>query len=283
MNRDFAKYLDFMPEEVSSEVTEWLQERDRPQSRTNEYSKRFSRTKDLDLRTRENDTRFKVVFFTSSKDELEALGPSWKTFDWQDQYQAFETIMNLLPKENYRFFLRVHPNLKNKSYLDKVRELGRIKSISNQGLQIFGPYSTINSYDLAQAADLVVISRSTIGIETLARGKPVVSTAASYYDAVETLLQFKSPRDIALVDSLAGTYINAFSAKKWIEFNIMRDVSLTSEVHHFRPKIWESLASLSKPGALIYFLNDFLHRTIELLPQFSANILLRKMPFSKHR
>jgi hypothetical protein len=138
-----------------------------------------------------------IVFFTSSQDEFAALGPEWHIQSWSDQWEAFESILDRLSGAGTRFYLRVHPNFATKSHASFLRERERIEALArnHQDLEIIWHDEKVNSYALIDAADVVVVWDSTVGLEASARDKEVWETAASYYDLYADVHQLFGPDD----------------------------------------------------------------------------------------
>lgn len=126
---------------------------------------------------------FPMAFFTSSSDEHWALPGSWQEHEWVDQFDSFDAVLSQCMPQTA--VMRVHPNLKWKSLRHFWRETKLIADLSKKHsqLKVFGPFSKINSYELAARASLNVVSISTIGLEIILRGGSVVSTFPNLWNA----------------------------------------------------------------------------------------------------
>lgn len=141
------------------------------------------------------------VFFTSSKDEFEAVGPQWWLDEWgKDQYAAFVAVLKKKQEigDSSRSVIRVHPNLQTKSSSLQDLELEKLQSITREFPEVFviGPKDPVNSYDLVKLANRVFVSNSTIGLEASALGKPVFCSRATRYDIAADVKRIHSQRDL---------------------------------------------------------------------------------------
>jgi hypothetical protein len=172
----------------------WLADRMSLETGTNEFSHSWTPTLSL-----EPEDGFKTaVFFSSSVDEFLAFGPMWNIDNWSNQFEAFDLMMTILGKHGYQLILRLHPNLVSKSrkyFHNEVKAILALQTKHN-GLVIHWHNSPVNSYDLVRQADLVIVERSTIGLEASLMGKPVWATQASQWDQIADIRQVLSPEDI---------------------------------------------------------------------------------------
>jgi hypothetical protein len=143
-----------------------------------------------------------VLCATTSRDEYESLDYEWGSSEWQSQYQAFGEIVRA-QDANLTPYLRIHPNLLNKSLRSIWKELQLIQN-SVEKYPEFGviwPASALNTYSLIKRAKLVVVQNSTVGLEALLMGKRVVCTSESIYDSLSGVTSVLNPRDLHLMSS----------------------------------------------------------------------------------
>jgi len=178
--------------EVSTIAQEWLLSRMGITQGTNQFSSRWEKS-ELQ-RTPEK----KAVFFASSFDEFLAFGPMWNIDRWSHQFEAFDEIMTILEQSQYSLVLRLHPNLGSKSTQYFKNEVTRVRELmaNHPGLHVFWHNSPVNSYDLVASADMVIVERSTIGLEANLLGKPVWVTQASQWDQCIDIRQVLSPEEL---------------------------------------------------------------------------------------
>lgn len=121
-----------------------------------------------------------IVIFSSSEDELAAIGDEWKNPLYCDQLGAIKKIMMSLEgtdDHKIHIYLRMHPNSK-----DLVqRELSKWYNLESKILTIVPPNSPIDSYALLRNADKVLTFGSTMGIEAVFWGKPSILAGQSFY------------------------------------------------------------------------------------------------------
>jgi len=116
---------------------------------------------------------FNIVFFVSSQDELGGIEENVKDLPF-GQVEAIKRIMEEFPE--IHCYVRIHPNLAgvDKRFVDNLSNLEQIK-----GVTVIAPESPVNSYALVNAADLVLVYASTIGVEAAFQKKPVISIGKS--------------------------------------------------------------------------------------------------------
>lgn len=172
--------LSTLDEEEFAIEKAWFLARMSPRSASNKFSRRFEVAENSPSH---DGNGLSAVIFTSSSDEFINLDP----VQWPDchlnQYDTFRRILMNLPLE-MQVSLRIHPNLMNKSprhFLEEINEVSKLK-VDFPGLRVYWPGDAVNSYELAARSSLVIVSQSTMGLESLLMGKSVVSTMANSWD-----------------------------------------------------------------------------------------------------
>lgn len=141
---------------------------------TPSFSKQFQNNL-IDIKT----TKRKIVYFTSSDDELAFIDDSEQAQPiFRKQKNLLDFLKNFaIENDNIQLVIRIHPNISSKSK--------RLKSYWNDlqipGVIVYPSYSKINSYELIEWADVIVSYGSTIGFEATFLGKPSISAGSSYY------------------------------------------------------------------------------------------------------
>ncbi len=120
-----------------------------------------------------------AVIYTSSPEELIGVGASWENFGWENQYEAIRATVVRLELLGFKVVIRIHPNIANKSWREFNRAMRAFRGLS---CPILLPYDQVNSYDLLESASIVVVWRSTIGLEASALGKPTYCLNPTRYD-----------------------------------------------------------------------------------------------------
>ena len=125
-----------------------------------------------------------ITYFQSSDDEYIALGElfKWKVFD--NQIDAFNKLSKILQKFcNIQLILRIHPNMKNCPY---DLEIWSNIELPRNSIYV-GPEDEVDSYALLEVSDLVIVSGSTVGIESVFWGKPTISLGPSLYSELNAV------------------------------------------------------------------------------------------------
>lgn len=121
-----------------------------------------------------------VVVFNSSEDEFVAI-EEWNNPFYANQNEALARLMTDIGDDGrIRFFLRVHPNLKGvcNSQVDGIEAL----AARHGHLHVIAADSTVSSYALIDAADVVVTFGSTVGIEACHARKPSILMGRAMYE-----------------------------------------------------------------------------------------------------
>ena len=132
---------------------------------------------------RGRDSGFKIItYFSSSDDEFESLSSGLDLFpEYGNQIGACERLIELSEELRFKLIVRIHPHLMVKSAAEYRRWVDGLKRNNSPNLYVVGPDEKDDSYELIYCSDMVVTSGSTIGIEAVACGKPVVSLCESLY------------------------------------------------------------------------------------------------------
>jgi hypothetical protein len=172
--------------EGEREAEKWLNDRIESKSVDNKFN-RFEEKEYPESR---------VVFFSSSQDEYEALGPEWNS-GWKSQFEAFDSIIRHLSIDPRGAIIRVHPNTANKPFREQKaiwRDLQELRA-SHPGIAVIPPNSKVNSYFLARSTHLIVTNGSTIGLEAMFMGKKVISTNPNIWVGASSTPVFSKGRE----------------------------------------------------------------------------------------
>jgi hypothetical protein len=280
LQADFQSQSHSVSADSELKVRTWIRDRRTPTSSTNPFSAAFRETCAPEFNALPGTKT--AIFFSSSRDELEGLGPNWTTFEWIDQYDAFLTIGKTLRNLGWDLVLRLHPNLSNKTWPDVKAEFMRVESLRSAGFKVIGPNSNLNSYSLAESADLVVVARSTLGIESMAMGKNVFVTANAFYDQLSACKLIRSEADLAHMNGLLN--YNAEGSKEaisWLAFNFDRDFAYEKIDLRLQLKLAKRLRGLANLDVFIYYFTLLLFKVystltiskkIRLIDKYSSNL-----------
>jgi len=263
---EFLELKDTVPLVFLNSAQQYLVDRTSNESVSNRFTRRFNNTS-IGLSSREISGKV-AVFFSSSRDELEALGPDWSLSGWEDQYEAFDAIMGHLQNCGFTIILRLHPNLANKSSTDIRTEIQKIDALkkSHPALKVYYPRDRTNSYALLNVADVVVVARSTIGLEGLAKGKKVVHVGDTFYDLLPGLLRFGRSSKITDLESfLKGELRAGGEAVSFLAFEYYRDALRLSSGQIRPASLVEKLRYIFNKRTLLFFTSFSLAKILSLL------------------
>lgn len=169
-----------------------------------------------------------AVFFTSSNDELAHLTEDYAGHKWESQFKAIEFTIDYLLKNEFLTYLRIHPNLVNKSRKTVVTEKKFYKKLQKKypNLRIIWHNQLINSYEILSITDICFVWNSTIGMEASAMGIPVWACAQTNYGLIADI---KEVFDSSAMLSINGNFewkVNTTGAKKYIYYLSRRDKNL---------------------------------------------------------
>jgi len=118
-----------------------------------------------------------IAIFISSEDEFESI-VGWKNPIYKNQNDAIHAMINADIDEGIRFYLRIHPNLKGLKNA-QTRGLDRLKA---PNLITIPADAKIDSYELMDACEKVIVFGSTMGIESAFLGKPSILIGRAVYE-----------------------------------------------------------------------------------------------------
>jgi hypothetical protein len=131
-----------------------------------------------------NPKKRNIVIFNSSEDEFVSVGGEYVSLNvFKSQLKGLSSIFEKF-KENleFHFYLRIHPNLAKIKYKYHT-DLYKFQDLY-PNVTVIPPDSDINSYDLMEKAEKIIVFGSTMGIESAFWKKPVIllSCALYYYE-----------------------------------------------------------------------------------------------------
>lgn len=118
-----------------------------------------------------------IAVFVSSEDEFQGI-PGWTIKLYENQTDAIKSIINADIDKNIHFYIRIHPYLK------------KIKNTQTEGLLLLKSHnlttihaeSRVDSYELMEACEKLIVFGSTIGIEGNFWGKPSILIGRGLYE-----------------------------------------------------------------------------------------------------
>jgi hypothetical protein len=137
------------------------------------------------------DGRKRVTFFTSSDDELIAIGDELPPDSpFCDQVQAVRKIGQACREHGYEFVIRFHPNTPptQGDLLSAAHEVSPV---------VIQPSSEVDTYALMDSSDIVVTQNSTVGIEAAATGKRAFYAGRNVFEGCQSVRRLKTDADIS--------------------------------------------------------------------------------------
>lgn len=128
------------------------------------------------------DKKKNIVFFTGSFTEFAAIDKA-NSADilFNNQFEAVWEIANHLKNhQEYCFYVRIHPNTKQRYRREYEKWNELMKEMKAIALFIDGD-EPVDSYELAKASDKVIVYMSSVGIEAAFLGTPSIVIGNSRY------------------------------------------------------------------------------------------------------
>lgn len=245
------------PAEIMEEqALSWLSDRQAKDSKTNLFSEKWMELASFTKK----DTDPVAVFFASSFDEFLAFGPMWRIDEWTHQFEAFDLIMSKMETEGFALVLRLHPNLASKSRAYFRREILAVKALMAKypRLKIHWHNEPTNSYDLVRSADLVIVERSTIGLEASLMGKPVIACQATQWDQSVDVRQVLRRSDVTR-EVLIPWRPSARGAQQFVAYWLAQEHPLRFAYRHW--STWDpEKPPLAMKLAQLALQNSFAHK-----------------------
>jgi hypothetical protein len=122
-----------------------------------------------------------IAIFNSSEDEFVAIGDEYSSLSlFKSQMEGLISIFeHFKDNQDLHFYLRIHPNLGKIQYKYHTELYDFEKKYSN--VTVIAPESSINSYDLMDVAEKVIVFGSTMGLEAAYWKKPVILLNCAFY------------------------------------------------------------------------------------------------------
>ncbi|XFA72409.1 hypothetical protein RYO59_000634 [Thermosynechococcaceae cyanobacterium Okahandja] len=129
----------------------------------------------------------RIVYFSSSDDEYIFVKDAIEHPIFKSQREAILWLIEQVKNnKEYELVIRIHPHLASKSDTDRYwwENLS-----TSENIFIEKPNSIVDSYALAESADVVVTYGSTIGVESAFLGKPVVLLGDALYRELDCVYE----------------------------------------------------------------------------------------------
>lgn len=175
--------------------------------------------------------RFRCTFFASTESEYAGVGDLIKSGHFKNQIEAFQSLCNILPEDEWEIYLRRHPKSPNSKGEDPEAYLWESFTASSRVTRV-PPESPVDSLALGLDSDLNVVFNSFIAMELIVHGaKNVISTGPAPWSTLlplqntpstSTLIRYlkhpvpiKSVRDIWPWAFYTATHGKKFTQSTW--------------------------------------------------------------------
>jgi len=137
----------------------------------------------------------RVLVLPSSKNELQGH-PDW-TEGWGDNTKALDELIQYLGLNPSNTVVRCHPN-----WAEKIGSVSGTRSSEHyrlwaekNGVVIVPPESNVDTYDLVQQADIVVLNGGSTALEAALLAKPVICLGPARYREAGFSLHINGPNE----------------------------------------------------------------------------------------
>lgn len=158
------------------------------------------------------DGRKRVTFFTSSDDELIAIGDELPPDSpYCDQIRAVRSIGQACRDRDYEFIVRFHPNTPptQGDLLSAAREFTRL---------VVEPSSQVDTYALIDSSDVVFTQNSTVGIEAAAAGKPAFYAGRNLFEGCRSVRRVMNDAEVSAAIEAAGPPADPIDALRYANY-----------------------------------------------------------------
>lgn len=134
-----------------------------------------------------------VIFFTSSEDEMVAIGDKYINHHFPDQILAIQWLSSIVQGiDGLKMCVRVHPNIASKGASDRSRwdEMEVPDSV------LIRSDDDIDTYALIDNSHVVCTYGSTVGVEATYWGKPSLLLANAAYDCLDVAMMAESESQV---------------------------------------------------------------------------------------
>jgi len=216
------------------------------------------------------ESKLKVGIFVSSEDELFVIAESKSPF-YKDQNMAITQITDDLKDEDILFIVRVHPNLMG---LNNTQTKGLLEICSSRSnIKYIPPESKINTYELIDICDVVIVFGSTVGIEAVYKGKPTILMGQAEYrgfggtiepDSHEKLI--KILKESAELGNVPEQYVPSDEVmQRAATIYVIGVQEFEFQQQYQRPKNWHKIHWIEKDGVRTYIRPHIVYRVIGLI------------------
>ncbi len=217
MQEAMLQFSETFSEDTKREIWSNFMELRRVDSATN----KFLSFQKLSAEKRVNVIPKSALILTSSPDETVGIGKSWSGVEWKNQYEALNYAYRRLTELGFDITVRLHPNITTKSWAEYFRGINSFREFRSN---VVLPSDYVSTYELIDASSLVLVWRSTTGLEANAAGKPTFCMGLTRYDLTadvttihskEVLMNcFFEEYEVDTSKAMAGILWSTFAARR---------------------------------------------------------------------
>jgi hypothetical protein len=126
--------------------------------------------------------KINITFFISSSDEFASIDEAWDRYKFEtSQLSCISKILSMIETigPEYHLYVRLHPNLKGIKYSYHTDYYKLKENFSN--VTVIAPESPVSTYSLIDSSGKVIVFGTTVGIESVYWGKPVILLGPAFY------------------------------------------------------------------------------------------------------
>jgi hypothetical protein len=131
-----------------------------------------------------------ITIFNSSLDEYEGLEGFGPFFYENDNIGIKKITESLVSFSDIKLYLRVHPNLKGLDNEQNNYIKNKIKPFEN--IEIIEADDSVDTYELINKSDIIIVFNSTVGAEAIFANKKVILLGRAAYENLDSILIPKS-------------------------------------------------------------------------------------------
>ncbi|MGO8755131.1 MAG: hypothetical protein ACLQHK_07870 [Gallionellaceae bacterium] len=177
----------------------------------------------------ERKQRKRIVYFSSSDDEYAAIGDLVSSPLFPSQREAIEWLIRYVEgKPDTELIIRLHPNKLGAS----ERERSWWEGLHGHNVTVIKPRDRVDSYALAESADVVTSYGSTIGIESAYWGTPSILLGDAVYRGMGCVYEPESLQN--LEEMLSEKKLGRLPAEKCLPYGYYC-VTRGDTFSHYRP------------------------------------------------
>lgn len=227
------------------------------------------------------------ALFSSSTEELAECHPSFDEPTWETQFEGFEHVVEEIRRSypDASFGLRLHPNLANKGIHEVNQVRKHLKALKSLGVTVIGPLEPVNSYGLVERSIAVIVSQSSMGIEAMLLGKPVISVTPNLYDLSLPVTKYWTQADGLEINSIIAQDSAWLRSQALKYLFAVRTQDVESKFGDSDVVSWDSWSPKSRKEKLMAYLEfgkgSFWFRCSQLLLKLEKSfvrILFKKLP-----